>query len=402
MLNRYSHSNNTMQKTPQSHFSFKQGLVIGGFAGGLLGALFAYLLFANIQTSQNSNSHLSTSLFTHQASTKETDFTAENSPSENRIRTPEKSNTLNKNSNSKVSKRPPLKNIEASDKQILQQYLDSRSYDDLNNMARQIINQSNEKIAWQYLVKSAIQQGFYLNAIDVVAENISLTIEDHQRTEARIFALETLQAIDQLERSQGNTLQLIELYEHSLDILSPQLSDADSLLIALSRCYLAIGDKASAKHTLNNLQADTSPTAVSLRKEIEQAAFTLKRIPLKKFGKHYIATVYIGNSMPINLLLDTGASISTLNKNTFNTIENDMTFTSIQTIQVNTAGGIQSGELISAEQVKLTDINFDNLQFVVLDMPSEHFDGLLGMNILERFEFTIDQINHELVLSKPL
>ncbi len=295
-----------------------------------------------------------------------------------------------------------------SHQQQLQRLLEAKAYSDLNDYARNLIHHHNLNLAWQFLIQAELNQGFYLNAINIAAEHINFSIENNERENAIRQALTTLATIDQQERSKGNTFQLIELYEHSLDLLSPWLSHSDDLQLTLAKLYLATGDENAASTTLLNIQQHqtTSPNTATevkaLLKQITQNSFAIQRIPLIKQGKHYTASLQLTDHTTVNLLLDTGASISTLNQPVFNNLSGQLNFTALRDIQVNTAGGIQTGKLISLPQVSLADINLEDLQFIVLNMHSERFDGLLGMNILERFEFTIDQHQQELVLSKPL
>ena len=388
----------------QQSLQFKHGLLFGCSLGIIIGVLASYSYFTG---------KLFSKAITHRAIITSPIFNAETTEISHSFAIPNNPETLPKiriiksnsssNSTHKVSEHSQLNNETQGHQTLLQQQLSNHAYADLNHTAREIISQNNATIAWHYLIQAEIQQGFYLNAINIAAEHITLSVENHQRADAQELALNTLKTIDQLERSQGNTLQLIEIYEHTIAVLSPWLKNSDDLLIALSQCYLAIGDRTSARLTLENLQANAqSPKVIHLLKQIEKAEFTLKRIPLTKLGKHYIATLHIDNETPIKLLLDTGASLSTINQSTFNAIENTILFSYLYNIQVNTAGGTQTGQLIEIEQIMLADINLSQLQFVVLDMNSQYFDGLLGMNILERFEFTIDQQSQELILNKPL
>ena len=282
----------------------------------------------------------------------------------------------------------------------LQTLLAQLAYQDLSEHARTLINEQHAAYAWHYLIEAEIQQGFYTNAINLTVEHINSAFTHAEREQAIQTALNTLQKIDLLERSKGNTLQLIELYQYSIEILNPWINNTNSQIITLSKLYLSIGESNLALNSLNAISSN-NPEAEALKQKIEKDSFITQRIPLKKYGKHYLIEVFIDNQ-PLQLLLDTGASISTINKTSFQDIESLINFEYLNNVQVNTAGGTKTGQAIQLTQFFFANKVLNDTQFIVLDMQSEYFDGLLGMNILENFEFTLDQRNHELVLSKPL
>jgi predicted aspartyl protease len=90
------------------------------------------------------------------------------------------------------------------------------------------------------------------------------------------------------------------------------------------------------------------------------------------------------------LLLDTGASLSGLSKSY--TAKYPAMLKAIKPIRLNTASGTHDSVLFT-----VTNISIDNLvfnQYILAQLPmdnSQGFDGLLGVDILGRFDFVIDQ-----------
>lgn len=130
-----------------------------------------------------------------------------------------------------------------------------------------------------------------------------------------------------------------------------------------------------AENLLAKLNADKLPRAMA--------------IPLERFGSQYVVAVNIEGN-PARLLLDTGASLSGLSSvylTRYPSLIKDP-----RPIRLNTAAGTQDSVLFT-----VTSLGFGGLQFnrhMLAQLPMDggsDFDGLLGVDILGRFDFVIDQ-----------
>jgi clan AA aspartic protease (TIGR02281 family) len=102
----------------------------------------------------------------------------------------------------------------------------------------------------------------------------------------------------------------------------------------------------------------------------------------------------------LNLIIDTGASMTTLTSESFARI-NHAGFRYIGSRLFNTANGLTQGKVYRVESISLGEISIENLEIAVLDYGSaEGVDGLLGMNVLRNFRFEIDQ-DKELLYLRP-
>lgn len=123
--------------------------------------------------------------------------------------------------------------------------------------------------------------------------------------------------------------------------------------------------------------------------------------PLQKSGKHFITTVSL-NNIESRLLLDTGASFSTMTPELFNKLDPSAYSMLQKELTVSTANGLQTASLYSIDQLQINKHVLYDVEFIVLPMDSSFSaNGLLGMNVLSQFRFQIDQINSELIL-EPL
>ena len=100
------------------------------------------------------------------------------------------------------------------------------------------------------------------------------------------------------------------------------------------------------------------------------------------------------------LLLDTGASLTTISEDYYQSISRSANLRYKDTQQFLTANGKAQGSIYNIDKITIGDYTLRNIDIAVLDFPtSNDSNGLLGMNILGQFQFTIDQDNAELKLT---
>lgn len=112
-------------------------------------------------------------------------------------------------------------------------------------------------------------------------------------------------------------------------------------------------------------------------------------IPLTRIGNQFLVNVVIEGS-PAKLLLDTGASLSGL-ANTY-TAKYPSMLKATKPIRLNTASGTYDSFLFTVTNISMGNLVFN--QHILAQLPmdnSQGFDGLLGVDILGRFDFIIDQ-----------
>lgn len=128
----------------------------------------------------------------------------------------------------------------------------------------------------------------------------------------------------------------------------------------------------------------------------EQTDDQESKVQLIRFGKQFLVPVVI-EGKTVKLLLDTGASISGLTSNFIN--RNYSFVKSPKPIQLNTASGTVDSFLFVVDSLQFAGVTFNKHMLARLPMDNyDHFDGLLGVDILGRFEFIIDQEKAELRL----
>jgi clan AA aspartic protease (TIGR02281 family) len=114
-------------------------------------------------------------------------------------------------------------------------------------------------------------------------------------------------------------------------------------------------------------------------------------VPLARRGDHFLVATSINDLSQVVLMIDTGASVTTLSSKSFAQLDNTG-FEYRGSRLFNTSNGMTQGEVYQVASITLGSTLVNNLEVAVLDYQSSNgVDGLLGMNVLRNFRFEIDQ-----------
>lgn len=243
-----------------------------------------------------------------------------------------------------------------------------------------------------------IQQGEILAALDIYY-SLSSYSQTIKQQDSYLALLHTL-ANSHLERLKQQLAwqAIIDFSQHLLNY------DADyapfRLAVAQARLYLKNFDE--AQFWLTGLLDDPfyQGQAKKIAEQITRAKLQQSAIPLQRRGSHYLIAANINQTTPVQLMLDTGASLSVISKQVFDTINQEVQAQLIKHVNVNTAGGQVYAPVYQAAHFAIDDFYLTDFQFLVMEMGDMQFsDGLLGMNFLQEFEFQLDQDRALLILS---
>ena len=125
------------------------------------------------------------------------------------------------------------------------------------------------------------------------------------------------------------------------------------------------------------------------------------RIPLLRAGNSLLVDVAI-NSSSIRLLLDTGASITSLSSDTIRHLRLTPTGRSIS---LSTANGLTQSQLYSADRLNLGPLRLNNLLVAEVDFGrAGQVQGLLGTDVLKHvsreYSYLIDDQKNALIFRK--
>jgi clan AA aspartic protease (TIGR02281 family) len=174
-------------------------------------------------------------------------------------------------------------------------------------------------------------------------------------------------------------------------------SDNAQFIYSLAYAHYQQGDLISALATLEQM-----PSQHSLKNQVQTLQAMINKaqsqddyIALTPYGAHYLISTEINNNLSTELMIDTGASVTSLPSNIINQISPQPLY--LGDVTVNTANGQLVVKRYQVESFKVgSQIIYD---FDVLSIADSHGQGLLGMNFLSRFKFNINQQTDELELS---
>ena len=202
---------------------------------------------------------------------------------------------------------------------------------------------------------------------------------------------------------------LANIYQqmHRLNLLRPMHR------LRQARLAIQTGSMASAREILDDLIQEPSVSAeaeqimsnhqqeLSLGKGNKMAMENgySDQVALVSRGNQYLTNLEIEENT-VALLIDTGASMTTLSQEAFHALSTTHTFNLVGQRMFSTANGIAKGDIYRVERLQLGKFTLNGTQLAVLDftMPAG-VDGLLGMNVLAQFQFHIDQEKQLLYLA---
>ena len=306
------------------------------------------------------------------------------------------------------------------DNRFILQSINNNLYDLLERKSWLSLNQwITEMLAdgYDYSVLHRINAKYNLNQSNTLAAINSLFLAKyHSITAGEIQGIQT--EIEQLvvnvmsrykEASHGISQQsVLEL----LHFVMEKQPENPLFGIEMATLHADLGDIEAAIETLNLIpyHEQFQNQIVSLKtkwldelnlSQITTTEMTATAIPLKHLNQHYIVTIVINQEQTFDLLIDTGATTSSLSKEAIEDLKHaGIIENKVGSTRINTANG---STIVDYYQVKLFAIG----QYVVEDFhllevelnDEEEFDGLLGMNFLSLFEFELDQINQQLFLT---
>ncbi|WP_420933245.1 retropepsin-like aspartic protease family protein [Alteromonas sp. A081] len=145
---------------------------------------------------------------------------------------------------------------------------------------------------------------------------------------------------------------------------------------------------------------DTETTRDPLRQDSLLSENDNVRVNLDRRGNSYHVNAEVLNQRAL-MILDTGASTTAISSNLYARLGKMRNLTFIGIFNVQTASGSVEAPLVRIPEFRFAGYMFNNVSAIVL--PEEALpdaDGLLGMNILGEFDFSILPKDDVLVLKK--
>lgn len=203
-------------------------------------------------------------------------------------------------------------------------------------------------------------------------------------TREDIVAGDVAQAIEDFDRLLRLSPDDVSLHWR-LALLGWQVDDRYS---AHYHALIAVSDphyKARAEQLLAHIDMQSQPDSIV--------------VDLEHTPSGYIVAGLVNNKA-VRLLVDTGASVTGLSKRFIDSYP-ELNQGRKQPIVLSTAGGSYRTHLLEVEQLSIDSLSFSNQSVAVINgIDSTRFDGLLGLDVLGKFEFFIDQAESALYLKR--
>lgn len=197
----------------------------------------------------------------------------------------------------------------------------------------------------------------------------------------------------------GDVEKLVELFR----ALTAGQPDHTPYFLGLANAYIASGDHDQALATLRYIEHDATvgSRARVLIEEIEDQLHQPEIVvPLRPVGNSYLVKATLNERRRVTLMLDTGASISVIKPTVLASL-GGTTGNNARVIQLNTANGMVTAPLVQLESLTVGKQSIQGITVAVIDLTGlSDIDGLLGMDYLGRFRFTVDRDQDALILAK--
>jgi clan AA aspartic protease (TIGR02281 family) len=241
------------------------------------------------------------------------------------------------------------------------------------------------------------QQGYPDEAAQVLQMARTYAYQPGQRERVTREVRRLVQTTDEDLSQQQRWIELLGFYElvETLELSEPEFQFRQATI------YRLVGDPERSRSLLLALQANNERDPRREREiELELAQLTpaagataapVNSIPLTRRGDHYLLSTVLNNDQQVTLIIDTGASITSLTQASFAKLDSNQ-FEYQGSRLFNTANGMTQGEVYKALSMTLGDTRIDGIDVAVLDFATTGgVDGLLGMNVLRNYRFEIDQ-----------
>src|SRR5690606_17413549 len=90
-------------------------------------------------------------------------------------------------------------------------------------------------------------------------------------------------------------------------------------------------------------------------------------VALGSLGSHYHLPLRLNDTLTVRLVIDTGASVTTLSRRKFDAIRQNSNFVELGPQVFNTAGGVSKGQMYRVETLQLGRQMLSNVHIAVLD-----------------------------------
>jgi predicted aspartyl protease len=247
----------------------------------------------------------------------------------------------------------------------------------------------NSAQAWLYLAQIFQQQARPEQALEAWFKYLLLEPDVTRRERALVQIQQYLAQLYERPNNLSASWLIAQL-----DKLMQNTAGDGALHLMAANLQLQLGDEYQAQyHALmaaNDPKVQTQAEAILAKLGRATSLTDEVTVPLLAFGDQHLLAVTI-DGRAAKLLLDTGASISGVS-DVFIARYPALVRGATKPIQLNTASGTVESYLFNVDTLGMGSLLFQRHLLARLPMgESTEFDGLLGVDILGRYDFVIDR-----------
>jgi clan AA aspartic protease (TIGR02281 family) len=289
----------------------------------------------------------------------------------------------------------------------LQQQLDAGEWALVIGWTERLLHHDQTNWLWQdFAVQAYANSGQRLKALSALFEAYDMSLAQDRRTEllTRIEHLLQAQLIQQKASAPTGLSEnkpLMALMQLALE--KQPYHPPFGLMMA--DIYEQSGDWEQALFQLNLLPYSEQYQAQieANRQRLEQRLAELDRaqqgVPLQRMQDQFVVTAVFDGQVELRLMIDTGASITALSRKAIQLLRQYTHLqASDQQVQVNTANGVTTAALYNIQNMQVGGWVQRDVFLLEVDLGEQEVDGLLGMNFLGQYAFSIDQDQARLYL----
>ena len=270
----------------------------------------------------------------------------------------------------------------------------------------------NDLDVWTELSKLHIKTKQWTNAIESLLSAVAIEYRPEKIAILHNNLVLAASHVSNNLESRNDELGINQLYQN----LNESLPENTRFQLELANSHLRLNNIEQARYLLEPLQYDIELgeiASITLTKLNENLQTSPKEIiseptparsrneivvPLQRAGNSFFVNTEI-NRRKINLLLDTGASITSLSSSLIQQLNLKPDG---RTIRLSTANGIRNAKLYRADQIKLGRLSIKNLVVAEIEFSSNSpIQGLLGTDLLNQldnnYSYIIDNQKNALI-----
>jgi clan AA aspartic protease (TIGR02281 family) len=274
------------------------------------------------------------------------------------------------------------------------------SVDSIETRVARLVNQDSVSAVDFELIKAFIerkrQQGEFQEAL-IFLYDLRLLLDSEAEAPYQTLIYSYVQGVEEELEKEQRLDALVAMFR----LLTSLQAEHIPYYLSLSHWLLASQELDAAELALSSARHDFryASEVQALEEAIARFGEQGNRyiVPLKSAGEHYLADLGLEGGGRLSLMLDTGASLTVVKSALIEEYFPEL-IEEAQPLTLNTANGAVQGAKVSLPKVWLGDLLLKDMEVGIIPLPGFGYDGLLGMDVLKRYQFEVDQDAKQLTL----